>query len=98
MMLRRGLVLYPLFWVVWLAYIVFILYYNGKSPIYLLALYLSGTYCQKTGTRPPSCAAPRQPTIYLALWSSAFSEIFCTIVKVRFGPLGLELRPRALLF
>ena len=29
----------------------------------LLALYLSGTYCHKTGTRPPSCVAPRQPTI-----------------------------------
>ena len=30
----------------------------------LLALYLGGTYCHKTGTRPPSCQAPRQPTIY----------------------------------
>ena len=28
----------------------------------LQALYLSGTYCLKTGTRPPSCQAPRQPT------------------------------------
>ena len=26
-----------------------------KSPIFLQALYLSGTYCHKTGTRPPSC-------------------------------------------
>ena len=28
------------------------------------ALYLSETYCHKTGTRPPSCAKPRQLTIY----------------------------------
>ena len=27
--------------------------------------YLSGTYRHKTGTRPPSCATPRQPTIYV---------------------------------
>ena len=30
----------------------------------LQALYLSGTYCHKTGTRPPSCNMPRGPTIY----------------------------------
>ena len=30
----------------------------------LLALYLSWTYCHKTGTRPPSCVTPQQPTIY----------------------------------
>ena len=30
----------------------------------LLALYLCGTYCRKTCTRPPSCQAPRQQTIY----------------------------------
>ena len=30
----------------------------------LLALYLSGTYCHKTGTRSPSCVTPRLPTIY----------------------------------
>ena len=29
----------------------------------LLALYLSGTYCHRTGTGPPSCVTPRQPTI-----------------------------------
>ena len=34
----------------------------------LLALYLSGTYCHKTGTRPPSCATPPQPTIYLIMF------------------------------
>ena len=30
----------------------------------LQALNLSGTYCHKTDARPPSCAKPRQPTIY----------------------------------
>ena len=34
----------------------------------LLAVYLSGTYCHKTSTRPPSCATPQQPTIYLSGW------------------------------
>ena len=32
-MLRGGLVLYPLFWVVWLACIVFMLYYNDTGFI-----------------------------------------------------------------
>ena len=27
-------------------------------------IYLSVTYCHKTGTRPPSCQASQQPTIY----------------------------------
>ena len=30
----------------------------------LLGLYVSGTYCHKTGTRPPSFQTPRQLTIY----------------------------------
>ena len=30
----------------------------------LQALYLSGTYCHKTGTRPPCCNTPREPTIH----------------------------------
>ena len=34
------------------------------NRIDLQASYLSGTYYQKTVTRPPSCAKPRQPTIY----------------------------------
>ena len=25
---------------------------------------ISGTYCHKTGTRPPSCAKPLQPTVH----------------------------------
>ena len=28
---------------------------------------LSWTYCHKTGTRPPNCVKPRQPTIYISL-------------------------------
>ena len=31
------------------------------------ALYLSETYCHMTGTRPPSCNTPREPTIYILL-------------------------------
>ena len=34
------------------------------DKIDLQALYRSGTYCHKTGTRPPSCQTPLQPTIY----------------------------------
>ena len=34
----------------------------------LLALYLSGTYCHKTSARPPSCQAPRQPTIHTQMY------------------------------
>ena len=30
----------------------------------LLALYLSGTSCHKTSTRPHSCVTPRQPSIH----------------------------------
>ena len=30
----------------------------------LLALYLSVTYCHRTGTRPPSYITPQQPTMY----------------------------------
>ena len=32
----------------------------------LLVLYLSGTYCHKTSTRPPSCVTPWQPTLYMS--------------------------------
>ena len=35
----------------------------------LLALYLSGTYYHKTGTRPPSCVTPQQPTLHTYLVS-----------------------------
>ena len=38
------------------------------SKMDLQASYFSRTYCCKTSTRPPSCAKPRQPTMY-NLWS-----------------------------
>ena len=61
--------------------------YKGKSLVSttegslvdktdLLALNLSGTYCHKTGTRPPSCQAPQQPTIY------AMASITCFIFEL----------------
>ena len=37
--------------------------YNYSTD--LQALYLSGTYCHRTSTRPPRCITPRQPTMYL---------------------------------
>ena len=37
----------------------------------LLALYLSGTYCHRTRTRPPNCVTPRQPTIH-SLFNGTF--------------------------
>ena len=36
-----------------------------SKSLVVLALYLSGTYCHKTSTRPPNCVTPRQPTIYV---------------------------------
>ena len=50
--------------------IVFI-YIDSDFPPYSLSLlftfarlYLSGTYCHKTGTKPPSCGKSQQPTMY----------------------------------
>ena len=34
---------------------------------FLEALHLSGTPSLKTGTRPPSCHIPRQPSIYATI-------------------------------
>ena len=46
----------------------------------LLALYLCGTYCHKTGTRPASCVTPRQPTTSMSpdshMKKSFFEPIF----------------------
>ena len=42
----------------------------------LLPSYLSGTYCHKTSTRPPSCATPRQWTMY-PLFRSPLSLHVC---------------------
>ena len=36
-------------------------------PLEIKQTYLSGTYCHKTGTRPLSCAKPRQLAIYFDL-------------------------------
>ena len=36
----------------------------------LQALYLSGTFCHKTGTRPPSCTMPQERTIYVTSFSN----------------------------
>ena len=41
----------------------------------LLALYLIGTYCHRTGTRPPSCLTTRQLTIYV---TDSTKKIFST--------------------
>ena len=41
----------------------------------LLAIYHSGTYCHKTGTRPPSCVTPRQPTKDAMEFTLTFTKI-----------------------
>ena len=48
------------------------------DKIDLQALHLSGTYCHNTGTRPPSCQAPRQPTNY----ENTYLEL---LVKIKVG-------------
>ena len=47
-------------------------YYFYKG---LTSLNLCGTYCHKSGTRPPSCIMPQQLTIYLPHFH------FATVVK-----------------
>ena len=47
---------------------------SGKGVTYigdLLALYLSGTYCCKTGTGPPRCQLPENRLYIMALQGSA---------------------------
>ena len=41
------------------------IYLSRLATSDLQALYLSGTYCHKTSTRPPSCNTPRELTVYL---------------------------------
>ena len=38
--------------------------YSMQTWQLFIVLSLSVNYCHKTGTRPPSCAKSRQPTIY----------------------------------
>ena len=45
----------------------------------LQALYLSGSYCHKTGIRSPSCNTPRDPTIYLDSKSILLPYLLCVI-------------------
>ena len=60
--------------------------------IYLQALYLSGTYCHKTGILPPSCQLLDNPLYILVLsWNSSLSfslskkiVIWCEICKAAF--------------
>ena len=42
----------------------------------LQALNLSGTYCHKTGLGPPSCAKPRQLSIYVYRTSIDVNKFF----------------------
>ena len=42
----------------------------------LQALNLSGTYCDKTGLGPPSCAKPRQLSIYVYRTSIDVNKFF----------------------
>ena len=55
------------------------------DKIDLQALHFSGTYCHKTGTRPPSCQTPRQPTIYVLadMWENN-KLLFYTELKFKF--------------
>ena len=48
----------------------------------LQALYLSKTYCHKTGVRPPSCTTPREPSIYCLF---RICPELCSIVRVVFS-------------
>ena len=49
------------------------------NKIDLQALYLSGTYCHKTGTRPPKCTSRRQ-TIYIG-WLVEWMAIVIVYLK-----------------
>ena len=57
--------------------VLFILTTEGSlmNKLDLPTIFLSGTYCHKTGTRPPSCLSPRQPTMHanFSWWRHALS-------------------------
>ena len=41
----------------------------------LQALFISGTYCHRTGTRSPSCNTPQEPTIHAHLEAKYNKEL-----------------------
>ena len=49
----------------------------------LAALYLSGIYFHRNGTRPPSYVTPRQPTIYTVVLTPIFRDkYYCVNISV----------------
>ena len=64
----------------------------------LRALYLSGTYCHMTGTRPPSCGTLQQPTIYVLLNSKFYFRFFynCPFFAYLKGGFPLPFMSRAI--
>ena len=58
---------------------------NTKEPLVnktdLLALFLGGTYCHKTGIRPPSSTSPWEPTIYISDKFDVQMIIVCPIIQ-----------------
>ena len=46
------------------------------AHIHTLAINHSGTYCHKTGTRPPSCITPRQPTIARSAMTTLLTYLY----------------------
>ena len=55
------------------------------DTIDLQALYLSGTYCHKTGTRPPSCQAPRQTTINVTEGKTIYKKTLKLVLIMKEG-------------
>ena len=70
----------------------------GKTELH--ALYLSGTYCHKTGTRPISCAKPQQLVMYLTNSSCGNQSFFTENSQLRgkTSPLLAVKLPKTCLF